>query len=125
MPRWRAIAEHSGAVSSALRLLSALEWTGPASVQFALDPRDGEPKLLQVWPGMGGGLGLAAAAGIDLIWPLIEWALGEPPTSPPPHRTDLFTAWRSDGVPWLFTPLGGEEEIDIPSPSGREIRLST
>lgn len=123
-PRWRAIVEHGGAVRSALQLLRAMEWTGPASLQFALDPRDGEPRLLQIWPGLGGGLELAAASGIDLVWPLIEWALGEPPTSPPPHRTDLFTAWRTDGVPWLFTPLAGSEAMNISSPPGEELSLS-
>jgi hypothetical protein len=122
-PRWRAIVEHGGAVRAALQTLSAMEWTGPATLQFALDPRDGEPKLLQLWPGLGGGIELAAAAGIDLIWPLIEWALRDPPTSPPQHRTDLHTVWRTDGVPWLFTPLGGGVEMDISPPPGEEISL--
>ncbi|WP_435155116.1 ATP-grasp domain-containing protein [Haladaptatus sp. DFWS20] len=48
-----------------LRLLSALDWHGPAMVEFRRDPRDGQFKLLEVNPRFWGSLQLAVHAGID------------------------------------------------------------
>lgn len=47
------------------RLLDALGWHGPAQVEFKLDPRDGEYKLLEINPKFWGTLPLAMEAGID------------------------------------------------------------
>lgn len=49
----------------AVRLMRALRWHGPAQVEFRLDPRDGEPKLLEVNGRYWGTLGLAIRAGVD------------------------------------------------------------
>jgi predicted ATP-grasp superfamily ATP-dependent carboligase len=47
------------------RLLDALGWHGPAQVEFKLDPRDGEYKLMEINPKFWGTLPLAMVAGID------------------------------------------------------------
>lgn len=47
------------------RLLDALHWHGPAQVEFRLDPRDEQYKLMEINPKFWGTLPLAISAGID------------------------------------------------------------
>jgi predicted ATP-grasp superfamily ATP-dependent carboligase len=47
------------------RLLDALGWHGPTQVEFRLDPRDGQYKLLEINPKLWGTLPLSLVAGID------------------------------------------------------------
>ncbi|WP_227131212.1 carboxylate--amine ligase [Halorubellus salinus] len=55
------------------RVLDALDWHGPAMVEFRKDARDGEYVLLEVNPRFWGSLPLAVAAGVD--FPAAYWAL--------------------------------------------------
>jgi len=48
-----------------LKLLRALEWHGPAQVEFRLDSRDGVPKLMEINGRFWGSTDLAVQAGID------------------------------------------------------------
>jgi predicted ATP-grasp superfamily ATP-dependent carboligase len=48
-----------------IRLLRALDWYGVAMVEFKIDPRDGQPKLIEINPRFWGSLELAIAAGVD------------------------------------------------------------
>ncbi|WP_227353629.1 carboxylate--amine ligase [Haladaptatus salinisoli] len=59
-----------------LRLLSALDWHGPAMVEFRRDPRDGEFKLLEVNPRFWGSLQLAVHAGVDFPYRYYQLARG-------------------------------------------------
>lgn len=104
-PQRRRISGERGPLELALRFLAALEWVGVATVQMKRDPRDGSLRVLQLWPGFGGGLALAASGGLDLIWPLLEWALSHPPSVPSRPAVGLEVHWEFDGVPWLFQPL--------------------
>jgi hypothetical protein len=121
-PQWREISDRRRAVDIAVSLLSALQWTGPATVQFVHDERDGTPKILQVWPALNANLALGAAGGLDLLWPLVEWALGHAPSAPEHYRTGLHAAWEPEGVPWIFSPLI-EGPHGRPEPSGERVEL--
>ncbi|WP_458205922.1 carboxylate--amine ligase [Haladaptatus sp. NG-SE-30] len=59
-----------------VRLLSALDWHGPAMVEFRRDPRDGEFKLLEVNPRFWGSLQLAVHAGVDFPYRYYQLARG-------------------------------------------------
>jgi predicted ATP-grasp superfamily ATP-dependent carboligase len=48
-----------------MKMLEALNWHGPAMVEFKRDPRDGEFKLMEVNPRFWGSLPLAVHAGVD------------------------------------------------------------
>lgn len=61
-------------LSSADDLLSSLGWRGPAMVEFRVDPRDGEPKLMEINPRLWGSLALSVAAGVD--FPHLMYQLG-------------------------------------------------
>jgi predicted ATP-grasp superfamily ATP-dependent carboligase len=47
------------------RLLASLGWTGVAMVEFKVDPRNGDPKLLEVNPRFWGSLHHAIVCGVD------------------------------------------------------------
>jgi predicted ATP-grasp superfamily ATP-dependent carboligase len=65
------------AVDHAIKLLSSMNWTGLAMVEFVTDPRDGELKLLSVNPYVWGSLQLSMLAGVDFPHLLYRMATGE------------------------------------------------
>jgi predicted ATP-grasp superfamily ATP-dependent carboligase len=61
-------------VESGRQLLGALGWHGPAQVEFKLDPRDNQYKLMEINPKFWGTLPLAMVAGIDFAQMACELA---------------------------------------------------
>ena len=59
-------------VEVALRLLKALQWSGVAMVEFKTDPRDNQPKLMEVNPRWWGSLQLSILSGIDFPYLLYK-----------------------------------------------------
>jgi len=68
-----------------LKLLDALDWHGPADVEFKRDPRTGEFRLMEVNPRFWSSLPFAVQAGVD--FPHLYWshATGRLPTEPPDY----------------------------------------
>jgi predicted ATP-grasp superfamily ATP-dependent carboligase len=60
-----------------IRLLQSLKWHGVAMVEFKVDPRDNEPKLMELNPRFWGSLALAIHAGVDFPYLLYRMAMGE------------------------------------------------
>ena len=60
-----------------IRLLQSLKWQGVAMVEFKVDPRDTEPKLMELNPRFWGSLALAIHAGVDFPYLLYTMAKGE------------------------------------------------
>jgi predicted ATP-grasp superfamily ATP-dependent carboligase len=60
-----------------IRLLQSLDWHGVAMVEFKVDPRDNEPKLMELNPRFWGSLALAIHAGVDFPYLLYKMAMGE------------------------------------------------
>ncbi len=56
-------------------LLASLGWIGVAMVEFKVDPRDGEPKLLEVNPRFWGSLHHAIVCGVDFPFLLYRLAM--------------------------------------------------
>lgn len=56
------------------RLLSSLSWQGVGMAEFRIDPRDGEPKLLEINTRPWGSLALSVHAGVD--FPRLQYQLG-------------------------------------------------
>lgn len=61
------------------RFLTALDWRGVAMVEFRIDSRTGEPKLLEINPRLWGSLALSVYAGVDFPYLLYQLAVGEEP----------------------------------------------
>lgn len=72
----------------AIRMLEYLNWHGPAMVEFRVDARNGEPKLMEINPRYWGSIRLAIFAGVDFpflhycmtkngdVEPVVEYKLG-------------------------------------------------
>ncbi len=60
---------------TAARLLAAMGWSGPAMVEFKVDPRDGLPKLLEVNPRFWGSLSHGVTCGVDFPVMLYRMAM--------------------------------------------------
>lgn len=77
----------------AARLLGALEWEGVAMVEFKHDPRDDEPKLMEINPRFWGSLQLAIDAGVDFPALLLEAVVGGVGHRPAPYRSGVRSRW--------------------------------
>ena len=76
-----------GLLARADELLSALDWQGPAMVEFRIDARDGEAKLMEINPRLWGSLALSVAAGVD--FPYLLYQLGTD------GRCDIISTYRA------------------------------
>jgi len=61
-------------VELGVKLLKAMGWFGVAMVEFKTDPRDGQPKLMEVNPKFWGSIALPIAAGVDFPYLLYRMA---------------------------------------------------
>ena len=73
---------HEQAEADAVRLLRGLNFSGPAMVEFKVDPRDGLAKLMEINPRFWGSLPLAIRAGVD--FPVLTYRLAMGETISPP-----------------------------------------
>jgi len=67
-------------VEAAHRLLSAIQWTGIAMVEFKRDERDGKAKLMEINGRFWGSLQLAISSGIDFPSLCLNYYLDQKPT---------------------------------------------
>jgi len=63
--------------SKAIEILSVLKWIGPAEVEFMIDPRDEQPKIMEINPRLSATLPLSYYAGVDFPDLMVRCALGE------------------------------------------------
>lgn len=66
-------------VDLADKLLGALDWQGLAMVEFRIDARTGEPKLMEINPRLWGSLALSRYAGVNFPYLLYQLATGASP----------------------------------------------
>lgn len=66
-------------VGLAEKFLQSIDWQGLAMVEFRLDARTGEPKLIEINPRLWGSLSLSTYAGVDFPYLLYQLALRENP----------------------------------------------
>ena len=78
-------------------LLKALDWFGVAMVEFKLDPRDGEPKLMEINPRFWGSLALAEPCGVNFPHLLYRMAGGESFAPVTAWRTGIRCRWLLPG----------------------------
>lgn len=79
---------HKAAEDHAKRLLKAMRFQGVAMVEFKIDPRDNEPKLMEINPRFWGSLPLAIKAGVDFPYLLYCWAM-DMPFEPPVQKENI------------------------------------
>jgi CelD/BcsL family acetyltransferase involved in cellulose biosynthesis/predicted ATP-grasp superfamily ATP-dependent carboligase len=77
----------------ALALLDELKWSGVAMVEFKIDNRDDEPKLMEINGRFWGSLQLAIDAGVDFPGLLVQSAAAGPIAPPAPYRVGVQSRW--------------------------------
>ena len=73
-------------IEMSLTLLRALGWAGVAMVEWKVDPRDGQAKLMEINPRFWGSLELAVRSGVDFPVLYAHAAAGRP--APPPQPVE-------------------------------------
>jgi predicted ATP-grasp superfamily ATP-dependent carboligase len=73
----------------AVGLLQAAKWSGPAEVEFRIDPRDGQPTLMEINPRLWGSLYTAMVAGVDFPYLFYRMAMDGDVQAVVDYRTDL------------------------------------
>ena len=103
-------------VAQAEALLAALEWRGPAMVEFKRDAESGTAYLMEVNGRFWGSLQLAVDAGVDFPRLLVEAALGRASSALPEWRADVRMRWWWGDFDHLLTRLrqrdGGTASTD-------------
>jgi len=112
-----AIAEKPDAVlvHNSLTLLRALEWEGPAMVEFKINPKTGVAVLMEVNGRYWGTIGLALAAGVN--FPLYHWQILQGENSSVPETYRIGTRWR-----WTVGHLGRFHSLITEAPRSRQAR---
>jgi predicted ATP-grasp superfamily ATP-dependent carboligase len=80
-------------VDKSFELLRILDWQGPAMVEFKVDSRDGEPKLMEVNGRFWGSLQLASDAGINFPLMLYRLASGEEVPNEFDYQAGVKSRW--------------------------------
>jgi len=95
-----AIAEEpdSALAQKSTALLSAMQWEGPAMVEFKVNPADGSAVLMEVNGRYWGTISLAIAAGLDFPW--FHWQVlhGEVPLIPENYAVGKKWRWTAGHV---------------------------
>jgi predicted ATP-grasp superfamily ATP-dependent carboligase len=80
-----------------LALLKALDWYGVAMVEFKIDVRDHQPKLMEINPRFWGSLALAVHAGVNFPYLLYRMAAGERFAPVVDYRAGVMCRWLLPG----------------------------
>ena len=111
--------DRPGLAESGTRLLDALDWHGPASVQFIRDRDSGEYKLLEVNPRFWASVPMDIAAGVD--YPFYFWQLANGSESIPSPSYEEGTASHrlvGEGVHLLSVLFDEYPLVEKPSAGG-------
>ncbi|MGI9292171.1 MAG: ATP-grasp domain-containing protein, partial [Gammaproteobacteria bacterium] len=80
-------------IEQAEKLLKALQWNGPAMVEFRHDERDGRYRLMEINARFWGTLELAIKSGVDFPWLACLVATGTPFEGPQNYRAGSEQQW--------------------------------
>jgi predicted ATP-grasp superfamily ATP-dependent carboligase len=105
-------------VLQAESLLAALDWQGPAMVEFKRDVSTGAAYLMEINGRFWGSLQLAVDAGVDFPRLLVDAALGRIPVEIPTWRTGVRLRWWWGEVDHMIARL---RRPDDPGPRGGRV----
>jgi predicted ATP-grasp superfamily ATP-dependent carboligase len=100
-------------VEQSLQLLKRLEWRGIAMVEWKIDPRDGQAKLMEINPRFWGSLELAVRSGVNFPLLYARAALGERSTPVLDYKAGVRCRWMIPGeiLRYLTQPKGAREGL--------------
>lgn len=76
-----------------IKLLKSINWVGPAEVEYMIDPRDGNPKLMEINPRLSATIRLSCFVGIDFPYLIVKNALGEETELIRNDKFDYYCQW--------------------------------
>lgn len=80
-------------VEKSLALLRAIEWQGPAMVEYKIDPRDQQPKLMEINGRFWGSLQLAIDSGVNFPFLLYRLANGKSVSPQTAYTVGVRSRW--------------------------------
>ncbi|MCP3952953.1 MAG: ATP-grasp domain-containing protein [Desulfobacterales bacterium] len=92
-------------VEATSRLLSALDYTGVAMVEFRVDDASGHWVLLEINARFWGSLPLAVAAGADFPYYLYQLLVDGKQHFPPDYRLNVYSRQFLDDFRWIWRTL--------------------
>ena len=101
-------------VADAESLLAALEWQGPAMVEFKRDAKTGVAYLMEINGRFWGSLQLAVDAGVDFPRLLVDAALGRPASIRPIGHPGVRLRWWWGEVDHLIARIRRRDEGAVP-----------
>lgn len=90
---------------TAERILTALRWNGPVELEFKLDERDGEFKLIEINPRFWGSLGSAIKCGVNFPAIAVDLALGREVAQTREHEVGVRHKFMIGRLPYGYWQL--------------------
>jgi len=87
-----------------VRLLKALNYTGVSEIEYLLDPRTGEYKLIEINARTWLWVGLAKSCGVDYAKIIYDFMQGNDIHYPATYKVDV--TWRNPVTDWVYGLLG-------------------
>lgn len=105
-------------------ILDALDWHGPAMVEFKRDAETGEFVLMEVNPRFWGSLSLPVHAGVDFPWLYYQLANGSRIDEQPTYRAGVGCHELVGELIYLYDVLTGDyEHLELPPVSRECVRI--
>ena len=87
---------------AAIHLVESIGWQGVGLVEFKIDERSGQPKLMEINPRFWGSTQLGISAGIDWPWMLFKSVVHGDCKEVMSYRTDKLVRWLIPGEIMFF-----------------------
>lgn len=95
-----------------VNLLERINWVGPAEVEYMIDPRNGEPTLMEINPRLSATIRLSSFVGVDFPYLIAKSALEEEIEVIKNTKFDYYCQWLIPGdlLNFLFNSKRFEQE---------------
>jgi len=110
------VASNEGLVEQSAQLLRAINWNGPAMVEFKEDRLGGRPHLMEINGRFWGSLQLAVDSGVDFPLLYLKLAMGEAVPAQGPYRVGERSRWLLADLDALVTRLRNAAKCDALCP---------
>jgi len=104
-------------VNIAFKLLKKIRWSGAAMVEFRIDPRDNEPKLMEINPRFWGSLQLSILSGINFPYILYQLTMDDDPQPNLNFKENVYCRWFiAEGTKFFYNSGKVKRLIDLLRP---------
>jgi predicted ATP-grasp superfamily ATP-dependent carboligase len=101
----RSVSPEDAPARQAKQLMAALEWTGPAEVEFLMDERDGTPRLLEINGRFWASVEFAHYCGVPIAPDTVRVAMGLEPVGAPSYRVGASMRWPEGDLKRFYAAL--------------------